>query len=142
MADVLTALATAILANIFGTVIHLLQINLPVTEIAIAIVSIACGMVLVMPKQPNLFTLLMLTAIAGLFQGYFNSDSILEAGTMPSVIYIFGAALTQYAVVMSTREIGTKVSQAELSGILPRKMSLVGFAICALGIVSLKHWIN
>jgi urease accessory protein len=77
-----------------------------------------------------------------LFQGYFNSDSIIGAETMPSLMYIVGAALTQYAVVMSASQIGAKVSQAELSGILPRKMSLVGFAICALGIVCLKSWIN
>ncbi|MCC5634347.1 HupE/UreJ family protein [Nostoc sp. CHAB 5844] len=131
-----------ILANFVGTLIHLLQINLPVTEVAIAMVSIAFGMVLVTLKQPNFITLLILTAIAGLFQGYFHSESIIEAETIPSVMYILGTALTQYAMVMSASQIATQVSQTELLGTLPRKMSLVGFAICALGIVCLKSWIN
>ncbi|AFY44010.1 HupE/UreJ family protein [Nostoc sp. PCC 7107] len=133
---------TLICANIFGTLIYLLQINLPFTEIAIAIVSIAFGLLLIISKQPNLLTLLIVTAIAGSLQGYFNSGSIIGAGIMPSVMYIFGAALTQYAVVMSVSQIYTQVSQAELLNILPKKISLVGFAICALGLVSLKTWIN
>ncbi|MBE9210781.1 HupE/UreJ family protein [Nostoc sp. LEGE 06077] len=133
---------TLIFANICGTLIYLWQINLPVTEIAIAIISIVLGIVLITSKQPNLWKLLIITAIAGLLQGYFNSESIIGAETMPSVMYIFGAALTQYAVVMSSREIATQVSQADLSGIWSRKISLVGFAICALGIVFLKNWSN
>jgi len=131
-----------IFANIIGTLIHLSQINLPVTEIAIAFVSIVVGIVLVRSKQLNLLIVVMLTAIAGLLQGYFNSGSIIGAGTMPSMMYIFGAALTQYTVVMSTSHIGTKVSQAELSGNLPRKVGLVGFAICAVSLVCLTSWIN
>ncbi|MBD2298162.1 HupE/UreJ family protein [Nostoc sp. FACHB-190] len=136
-------IATALIsANILGTIITLSQINLPVSEVAIAIVSVAFGMVLVTAKQPKLFTLLLLTAIAGLFHGYFNSESIIGAGTMPSVMYVVGAALTQYAVVKSVSQIATQVNQADLSSILSRRMSLLGFAICALGFVSLTMGIN
>ncbi|MBU7583252.1 MAG: HupE/UreJ family protein [Nostoc sp. TH1S01] len=131
-----------ILGNIFGTLIHLWQISLPVPEIAIAIISIVCGLVVVTAKQANLLTLLMLTAIAGLFQGYLNSESIIAAETIPSVMYIVGAALTQYAVVMSISQIANQVSQPDFSAILSRKISLLGFAICALGLVSLTTWIN
>jgi urease accessory protein len=70
------------------------------------------------------------------FQGHFISESIATPGTMPLIWYVFGAVLTQYAVVMSAKEIGTKVS------ILSKKINLVGFVICALGVVCLKSLIN
>lgn len=123
-----------VIAAIFGTVIHLLQISLPGVEIAIATISISCGVMLFMPNRPKFLTLLFLTAIAGLSQGYFSSESIIEADIMPSVFYIFGAALTQYAVVMSCRKIGNTIELPSM----PKTMSFLGIAICALSIVFLK----
>lgn len=131
-----------VLASIFGTVIHLSKLNLPLTQTAIATVSIFFGAMLVTPKRPSLVTLLMLTAIAGLLQGYLSSESIMRVLTMPSMAYIFGSALTQCAVVMSARKIGTDMSQVELPGIFSRKIGLAGFAICALDVVCWKSWIN
>jgi len=127
-----------VLAALLGTVIHLLPISLPGTEIAIAIASISFGVMLFMPTPPKFLILLIVAAIAGLCHGYFNSESILGADIMPSIFYVLGAALTQYAVVMSCRKIGNTI---ELSS-MPTMMSFVGFAICALSVVFLKVSVN
>jgi urease accessory protein len=127
-----------VLAAILGTVIHLSQISLPGIEIALAMTSVAFGVMLLI-SRPKFLTLLLFSAIAGLFQGYFSSESIVGTDTITSVFYIFGAILTQYAVVMSSKKIGDTL---EISGTLPRIMSFVGFAICALSIVFLQGSFN
>jgi urease accessory protein len=127
-----------VLAAILGIVIHLLQISVPGIEIAIAISSITLGVMLLMP-QPRFLTLLVLTAIAGLCQGYVSGELIIEADSITSVFYITGATLTQYAVVMSAKEIGNTL---ESSDTLPRIMPFLGFAICAISIVFLQGSFN
>ncbi|MBD2450147.1 HupE/UreJ family protein [Nostoc sp. FACHB-152] len=127
-----------VLAAILGTVIHLSQISVPGIEIAIAITNVAFGVMLLIP-QPKFLILLLFSAIAGLFQGYFSSESIVGADTITSGFYIFGAILTQYAVVMSSKKIGDTL---EVSSTVPRIISFVGFAICAVSIVFLQGSFN
>jgi urease accessory protein len=127
-----------VLAATSGTVIHLLQISLPITEIAIAITSISFGVMLFMPNRPKFWTLLILTAIAGLSQGYVSSESLIAANTISSEFYIFGATLTQYAVVISCNKIGNTIEFTDM----PKTMSFVGCAICALSIVFWKISLN
>lgn len=127
-----------VLTAILGTVIHLLQISLPITEIAIAITSMSFSVMLFMPNKPKFFTLLILTAIAGLSQGYVSSESLIKADTISSAFYIFGATLTQYAIVMSCRKIGKTIKLTDM----PIILNFVGFAICTLSIVFCKISLN
>ncbi|MCW5316597.1 hydantoin utilization protein [Nostoc sp. KVJ3] len=128
-----------VLAAILGIVIHLFQLNLPGIEIAIAISSIVFGTMLMMPNQPNFIVLALLGISAGLFQGYTNAESIIGAGMMPLIAYILGITLTLFAVAMTAREIGTAMGMGEINRILPWKMSIAGFALCAIGIVFLSN---
>jgi urease accessory protein len=131
-----------LLAAILGTVINLCQISLPTTEIAVVISSMIFGFILVMPNRPNWLIMLILGAIAGLFQGYVNGESIAGADIIPMIMYILGAAGTQYAIAMSAREIGKTINQGEYTDHLPRTIHFVGIAICALGIVFFRSVIN
>ncbi|MBD2560759.1 MULTISPECIES: HupE/UreJ family protein [Nostoc] len=128
-----------VLAAILGIVIHLLQLNLPGTEIAIAISTIVFGTMLMMPNQPNFIVLALVGVSAGLFQGYADAESIIGAGMMPLIAYILGITLTLFAVVMSAREIGGAIGMGEINRILPSKISIAGFAFCAIGIVFLRN---
>ncbi|MEH2377461.1 MAG: HupE/UreJ family protein [Nostoc sp.] len=137
-----------VLAAILGIVIHLFQLNLPSTEIAmptagaaIAISTILFGTMLMMPNQPNLILLALLGISAGLFQGYANAESIIGAGMIPLIAYILGITLTLFAIAMSAREIGIAMGMREINRILPWKMSIAGFAFCAIGIVFLSNLI-
>ncbi|MEH1854624.1 MAG: HupE/UreJ family protein [Nostoc sp.] len=128
-----------IFATVLGIVIHLLQLNLPGTEIAIAISTIVFGTMLMMPNQLNLMVLALVSISAGLFQGYANAESILSAEIIPVVAYILGITLTLFAVAMSAREIGVAMGMGEINRTLPWKMSIAGFALCAIGIVFLSN---
>ncbi|WP_375471360.1 HupE/UreJ family protein [uncultured Nostoc sp.] len=136
-----------IFATVLGIVIHLLQLNLPGTEIAfaesvgaaIAISTIVFGTMLMMPNQLNLIVLALVSISAGLFQGYANAESIVGTGIIPVVAYILGITLTLFAVAMSAREIGVAMGMGEINRTLPWKMSIAGFALCAIGIVFLSN---
>ncbi|MEH2254754.1 HupE/UreJ family protein [Nostoc sp.] len=128
-----------VFATVLGIVIHLFQLNLPGTEIAIAISTIVFGTMLMMPNQLNFLVLALVGISAGLFQGYANAESIVAAGMIPVVGYILGITLTLFAVAMSAREIGVGIGMGEINRILPWKISLAGFAFCAIGIVFLSN---
>ncbi|MBE8967204.1 HupE/UreJ family protein [Nostocales cyanobacterium LEGE 12452] len=128
-----------VLATVLGIVIHIFQLDLPGTEIAIAISTIVFGTMLMMPNQLNFLVLALVGISAGLFQGYANAESIVSAGTISVVAYILGIALTLFAVAMSAREIGVGMGMGEINRTLPWKISLAGFALCAIGIVFLSN---
>ncbi|OYD99064.1 hydantoin utilization protein [Nostoc sp. 'Peltigera membranacea cyanobiont' 213] len=128
-----------VLAAILGILIHLFQLNLPGIEIAIAISTIVFGTMLMMPNQPNFVVLALMGISAGLFQGYTVAESIIGAGTIPLIAYIVGMTLTLFAVAMSAREIGVAMGMGEINRTLPWKISIAGFALCAIGIVFLSN---
>ncbi|MEH2394710.1 MAG: HupE/UreJ family protein [Nostoc sp.] len=128
-----------VLAAVLGIVIHLFQLNLLGTEIAIAISTIVFGTMLMMPNQPNFMVLALVGVSAGLFQGYADAESIIGAGMMPLVAYTLGITLTLFAVAMSAREIGGAMGMGEINRILPWKISIAGFGLCAIGIVFLSN---
>jgi urease accessory protein len=134
-----TIAGSFVLAAILGIVIHLFQLNLPGTEIAIAFSTIVFGTMLMMPSQPN-FMLLALGGIsAGLFQGYTVAESIIGAGMMPLVAYMLGMTLTLFTVAMSAKEIGGAMGMGAINRTLSWKISIAGFALCAIGIVFLSN---
>ncbi|MEH1929216.1 HupE/UreJ family protein [Nostoc sp.] len=128
-----------VFAAVLGIIIHLFQLNFPGTEIAIAISTIVFGTMLMIPNQPNFIILALMGVSAGLFQGYADAESIIGAGIIPIIAYILGITLTLFVVAMSAREIGTAMGMGEINRILPWKISIAGFAFCAIGIVFLSN---
>ncbi|MHC0062383.1 HupE/UreJ family protein [Nostoc sp. UIC 10890] len=128
-----------VFAAILGIVIHLFQLNFPGAEIAIAISTIIFSTMLMMPNQPNFVVLALMGISAGLFQGYTVAESIIGAGTIPLIAYIVGMTLTLFAVAMSARQIGTAMGMGEINRTLPWKITIAGFALCAIGIVFLSN---
>ncbi|MEH2313631.1 MAG: HupE/UreJ family protein [Nostoc sp.] len=128
-----------VLAAVLGIVIHVFGLNLPGTEIAIAISTIVFGTMLMMPNQPNFTVFALVSVSAGLFQGYADAESVIGAGIISLVAYILGIILTLFAVTMSAREIGSAMGMGEINRILPWKISIAGFALCVIGIVFLSN---
>ncbi|MEH2194842.1 MAG: HupE/UreJ family protein [Nostoc sp.] len=135
-----------VLAAILGIVIHLFQLNLPGAEIAmpsagaaIAISTIVFGTMLIIPNQPSFVVLALMGISAGSFQGYTVAESIIDAGTIPLIAYIVGMSLTLFTVAMSAREIGSAMGMGEINQTLPWKITIAGFAFCAIGIVFLSN---
>ncbi|MEW5856731.1 MAG: HupE/UreJ family protein [Cyanobacteriota bacterium] len=127
---VLTALA--------GTGIHLLNLDLPAAEIAIAGSVIVFGALLVTPNKPNWLVLLALGAIAGLFHGYAYGEAIVGAGMTPLVAYLVGFSLIQYGVALVALLIGNAVSRKSATQPLSWQR-FAGLAICSIGVVFLSN---
>lgn len=131
--------ASLAIASVLGTVIYLSPIYLPGTQMAIAISTIAFGAILVLPTQLNWVALAVLSAIAGLFQGYANGESVVGLGMVTLVTYLIGVTLTQSAIVMSAREIGITLGMGKNHQPLLSKIRLAGVAFCSIGIVFLGN---
>lgn len=123
-----------VLATLLGTINHLLYLNLPGAETAIAFFTIVFAVMLAIPNQPNLMVLVLLTATAGLFHGYTYGQAILETTISSQIAYMLGLTLTQFVVAMSAREIGNIISIGKLENI-----RFAGFAFWAIGIVFLSY---
>jgi len=123
-----------VLATLLGTINHLLYLNIPGSETAIAFFTIVFAVMLAIANQPNVMVLVVLTATSGLFHGYTYGQAILEIPITSQIAYMLGLTLTQFVVAMSAREIGSIVSLGKLQNI-----RFTGFAFWAIGIVFLSY---
>ncbi|MUL39497.1 HupE/UreJ family protein [Gloeocapsopsis dulcis] len=123
-----------VLAALVGTGIHLLNVDLPAVEIAIALSVVTFGVMLAIPHKPNWIVLACLGAIAGLFHGYAYGEAIIGAGMLPLVAYLLGFSLIQYGIAMLARAVGYLIIHKT-----PQIMRLCGLAIGAIGIVFMTN---
>lgn len=125
-------------AALAGTAIHLLTLDLPASEIAIAISVITFGAILVMPNRLNWLVLAVLAAIAGLFHGYAYGEAIVGAQMTPLVAYLLGFTLIQYVVALIAQALGNVIIAQTANKPLPL-MRFAGFAITSIGVVFLTN---
>ncbi|MEA5554760.1 HupE/UreJ family protein [Anabaena cylindrica UHCC 0172] len=131
-----------LLAAFCGQLIHLCQLNVPGAEIVLAICTIVFGVILVLPTPNSRLACIIISAIsaiAGLSQGYVDSQAILGAETLTLVVYIAGVTLTQTVIVMSARKVGTIISKAAINQMFPKTIRWIGLTFCAIGIVFLGN---
>lgn len=88
--------ATAIL----GTGIHLLSIDLPLAEIAIALSVVAFGVMLALKQKLNTKLLVILAATAGIFHGYAYGEAIIGAEITPLLAYLIGFSAIQLLIAL------------------------------------------
>ena len=124
------------LATMAGTGIHLMSVDIPANEIAIAISVIVFGGMIVLQKSPNLPLLVVIGTIAGIFHGYAYGEAIVGAEMTPLVAYLAGFALIQYAIAMLALWIG-KSAMKKASNISNPAIRFSGSAICLIGVVFL-----
>ncbi|HBE21569.1 MAG TPA: urease accessory protein UreJ [Cyanobacteria bacterium UBA11149] len=125
-----------LLAAMGGTGIHLLRMDLPGSEIIIAISAIALGAILSLEKSLSFILLFSLVTIAGLFHGYAYGEAIVGAQMTPLVGYLLGFTLIQYGVAMLAFWIGSKGMKKSLAQ-TKSLMRYCGYAVCAIGFVFL-----
>lgn len=124
-----------VLATFLGLSTHLLQFSLPGAEIAIAIFCLVFGVMLITSHRFNSVIVVMLVAIAGLFQGYIASQAINKTEIVPLFTYLLGMAITQYVLVTSTREVGNILTKETIFAHIHTIIRFLGFAIAAIGVV-------
>jgi urease accessory protein len=130
---------TFVIAAICGQLINLSPVILPVPAIAIAICTIALGVMLITSIPINWLAVAMLSATAGIFQGYADATSIIGAEIFTVITYIIGVAFTQTVIIMSVREIGVTFGINEINQIIPKIIRFAGLVFCAIGIVFLGY---
>lgn len=123
-----------IVAAALGGLMSLLQMNLPGTELAMAVASLTLGIWLVMPNRPHWSIVAIVGAIAGLSLGYFDSQSIIHVSVISQFTYALGMVLSLYAVVTSASKIGQAMSQESLSSVYHFvSLAILGISIVFLG---------
>jgi urease accessory protein len=125
-----------VVAAMLGTIIHVLQIDLPAAEIAIALSVIIFGAMLLWRNRPHWWVILGLGAIGGLFHGYAYGESIVGAQMSPLFAYLLGFTLIQYGVAVVAFLAGNLALQKSANS-SPTWLRLSGLAICAIGVVFL-----
>ncbi|WP_231939912.1 HupE/UreJ family protein [Dolichospermum compactum] len=130
---------TFVIAAICGQLINLSPVILPAPAIAIAICTIALGVMLVAPIPIHWLAIALLSATAGIFQGYSDATSIIGAETLTMIIFVISVAFTQTVIIMSARKIGVNFGINEINQILPKIIRFAGLVFCAIGIVFLGY---
>lgn len=130
-----------ILSAMVGTGVHLLKLDLPFPEVAIALSVIAVGILLVLRKSLKLEFLIALAEVAGLFHGYAYGEAIIGAKMAPLLSYLAGFSVIQFAIAFSVFKLVKSFHKTLETG----KSSLLkysGFLILAIGCVALTSAIN
>ena len=130
---------TFVIAAICGQLINLSPVILPASGIAIAICTIALGVMLVTPIPIHWLAIALLSATAGIFQGYSDATSIIGAETLTMIIFVISVAFTQTVIIMSARKIGVNFGINEIKQILPKISRFAGLVVGAIGIVFLGY---
>jgi len=130
---------TFVIAAICGQLINLSPVILPAPAIAIATCTIVLGVMLVTQIPIHWLAIALLSATAGIFQGYSDATSIIGAETLTMMIFVISVAFTQTVIIMSARKIGVNFGINEINQILPKIIRFAGLVFCAIGIVFLGY---
>ena len=126
-----------VVAAMLGTVIHVLKIDLPAAETAIAVSVIIFGAMLLWRNRPHWLVTAGLAAIAGLFHGYAYGESIIGAQMSPLFAYLLGFTSIQYAIALIAFLAGNLALQKSANS-SPSWLRLSGLAICTVGVIFLS----
>ncbi|OIP75025.1 MAG: urease accessory protein UreJ [Oscillatoriales cyanobacterium CG2_30_44_21] len=114
-----------------GTGLHLLSIDLPLVELAVAVSVFGFGVLLVTKNSPNYLVVAALAAIAGLFHGHAYGEAIFGAESMALWSYLAGFTIIQLVISGAAFFAGKKVLSGDLA-IAPNLRS-AGLVICGIG---------
>lgn len=125
-----------VLAALAGTGIHLLRLNLPGTEVFVALSVLLFGLLLALPNHLNLALMVGLSAIAGIFHGYAYGESVFGAEMSPLVAYLLGFTAIQLAISLSAFKLGQWALQ-RLTTPTTLPLRFAGFTLCGVGMAFL-----
>lgn len=121
-----------VLTSILGTVVHLMNIDLPLPELIISLSVFVTGILLTRDRILPQFVVISLAVVAGIFHGYAYGESIIGAQTTPLISYLAGFAIIQSFISFTAYQLG-KYWQKNSSSAL--NLKFVGYLICGMGII-------
>jgi urease accessory protein len=127
-----------VLASLTGTIIHLLNFNLPMTEFLISLSVLGFGLLLAMKDSLPEAAVIVLAGMAGLFHGYAYGESVIGAG-MPSLIaYLIGFSTIQMVISGGVYLVAKKLVSSD-DNVKPLSLRFAGFILSGVGVTLLSN---
>ncbi len=130
----ISIIASFIATAMLGTGIHLLSIDLPLTEIAIAFSVVVFGVMLAFKQKLNTLLLIIFAGIAGIFHGYAYGEAIIGAEMTPLLAYLVGFTAIQLFIALLAMRLAELVSNYWQNQFFSL-MGFLGLVISAIGMV-------
>ncbi|MGD1704307.1 HupE/UreJ family protein [Dapis sp. BLCC M229] len=130
----ISILASFLATAMLGTGIHLLSIDLPLTEIAIAFSVVTFGVMLAFKQKLNTLLLIIFAGIAGIFHGYAYGEAIIGAEMTPLLAYLVGFTAIQLFIALLAMKLAELVSNY-LKNQFFALIRFLGLAISSIGVV-------
>lgn len=121
-------------ATLAGTAIHLAGFGLPWAEVIIAASVVIGGVLSLLTRQIRAISVIMISAVFGIFHGYAYGESIVGAEDTALLAYLVGFSAIQYTVVtgfvlglrfLERRSTGLHSATSKLTGSLATLTGLV-----------------
>ena len=125
------------LATAIGTIIHLQSIDLPIVEIVIALSVIVAGIALAVEKF-NGISLIVLSAIAGIFHGFAYGEAIFGAEMTPLGGYLLGFIGIQFVISAIAFYLG-RLTVSSINKNTSLALRFAGCVIAGMGITFLSN---
>jgi urease accessory protein len=123
-----------VVATLVGSVLHIAEANLPMTETIVAVSVLLGGGLLVLRKDLSGLLLSAMSALFGVFHGYAYGESIIGAESTPLLAYLIGFAIIQYAIIVGF-VYGLSKFAIRFAGLQEKAQRIGGtFALCIGGL--------
>ncbi|MCC5859783.1 MAG: HupE/UreJ family protein [Ectothiorhodospiraceae bacterium] len=98
-----------IVATLFGAILHVLGVGLPLVDSVVAVSLIVAGAALALLRVLGTAALVTVVGISGLFHGHVYAESIIGATATPVVAYLMGFSLMHLLLVLGIAELGRRI---------------------------------
>ncbi len=122
--------AVFVLGSILGTVLHVNLVDLPGSELLVALSVLIAGVLLWTRKIQSAQLLWLILPIAGVFHGYAYGEAIVGAENTALYAYLIGFALIQWLVMSAIAAGLNKLQTTQFS----RSAIAAGVAVTAVGL--------
>ncbi len=120
-----------VITSLLGTIVHLLNVNLPAPEFFVSASVLVFGLLLAMKNSLPSGIMIALAAVAGLFHGYAYGEAVVGAG-MPSLLaYLIGFSTIQMVIAVGVYLIAKQLGAN--GDAKPLNLRFAGFTLAGIG---------
>ena len=125
-----------IVATVFGTLLHVSSIGLPLVEAVVSLTVLLAGALLVSGRSMNLPITATLFLVAGLFHGHAYGEAVFGAEATPLFAYLFGFGMIQFAIATAAGFLTVGTARGHRDELNAR---LAGAAVAGVGAVFVSN---
>ncbi|MEP0914972.1 HupE/UreJ family protein [Leptolyngbya sp. GB1-A1] len=125
-----------VVASLVGTIVHLLNVDLPAPEFFISASVLLFGLLLALKNSLPSGVVIALAAVAGLFHGYAYGEAVVGSEMFPLLAYLVGFTTIQMAIA-----IGVYLTVEGMGGSREQQtmnLRFAGFTLAGIGVAFLS----